>query len=243
MTDKDDYGCTPLDLAIQNKNEQTIYALERWDQLLPPEDEDIVNAHVDEDVPEEYIKTPIDIIAKMSPKLRVLTKRLQETNGGVIPNPLVEIRLCEKHAALCMTEGFKYDAIKSLRRRWLITKTLIEYNDDPGVSSYSELELPTAIERMALKSVYENNNTLPRSLNNTAAVDIGCSFAEELIKVKLEGYAVLTHPPTHSLTHPPTHSLTHSGGDIERMLADPKHRSNKKDCGYRQDSRDTIIYS
>ncbi len=191
VTDKDDYGCTPLDLAIQNKNEQTIYALERWDQLLPPEDEELVEVQVEEDVPEEYTKTPIDIVAKMSPKLRILTKRLQETNGGVIPNPLVEIRLCEKHATLCMIEGFKYDAVKSLRRRWLITKRLIEYNDDPDVTSYSKLELPTEIERMALTTVYDHSTTLPRTLNNTAAVDIGRSFAEELIKVKLEGYAVV----------------------------------------------------
>jgi hypothetical protein len=74
-----------------------MYALEKWDQLLPPEEEEGVDEAVEEEVPEEYTEAPIDIIAKMSPKLRILTKRLQETNGGIIPNPLVEIRYSLTH--------------------------------------------------------------------------------------------------------------------------------------------------
>jgi hypothetical protein len=93
---------------------------------------------------------------------------------------------------MCSEEGFGYDAIKSLRRRWLITKSLIEYNDSVVVDSYQDLELSTEIEKMALKTVYEEANpSLPRSINNSAAAEIGRDFAEELIKAKLEGFAVV----------------------------------------------------
>jgi hypothetical protein len=70
-------GCSAKDLAEQNTNEQTYTALNNWDNLLPPEEEEELKEEEDlSSIPEEYLKTPPEILGKMSPVLQLLTRRL-----------------------------------------------------------------------------------------------------------------------------------------------------------------------
>lgn len=78
----DNYGCTPLDLAIQNKNNKTIPILQNWNKLLPPEDPPTPPPEEDLTfIPEEYLVTPEAVLNLMSPMLQLLARRLDGQSG------------------------------------------------------------------------------------------------------------------------------------------------------------------
>lgn len=154
----DDYGCTALDLAVQNKNETAIEVLRNWTKLLPPEDPPTPPPEEDlTGIPEEYLVTPLETLNAMSPLLQLLARRLDgqtgiepasvndqalELDGNGVPflkektkrkmhsygnkmDPLVEIRLCQKHSRLCFKEGMQLEGLKSMRRRWMVFRTIV----------------------------------------------------------------------------------------------------------------------
>jgi hypothetical protein len=124
---RDVFGNTALDLALQNRNNSVVTTLKNWIHLVPPD----LSAHEEEeeheDIPEEYLCTPYEVLLTMSAPLRVITTRLE---GGVGKKhsletdlPLeVELRLCEKRAQLCTAEGFDGEALRSKKRRWSSAK-------------------------------------------------------------------------------------------------------------------------
>lgn len=150
-------GCTAKDLAEQNTNEQTYTALNNWDNLLPPEEEEEPEEEEDlSSIPEEYLKTPPEILGRMSPILQLLTRRLDgdgKHSFGKTMDPIVELRLCDKHAKSCMHEGFRYEGYKSYRRKWRVVKNLFSINDD-------ETELPNELNQNIVES--NNNISLPQ---------------------------------------------------------------------------------
>jgi len=78
----DNYGCTSLDLAVQNKNEKTIPILQNWNKLLPPEDPPTPPPEEDLTfIPEEYLVTPEEVLNQMSPMLQLLARRLDGQSG------------------------------------------------------------------------------------------------------------------------------------------------------------------
>lgn len=206
---RDNYQCTPLDLARQNLNKSTIPTLESWGKLTTMQVH-LSKSYVDDDyedfdegfglifgenqdnliIPDEYKAIDPTIFQQMSPHLKLTTKRLNgfnpyisnpmkitvetmnsntfsmnstwsipqdmsgssqwkqsagidapiSTYSGVpystasTPFPqlnnmeklLSEIRLCSKHYNMCIKEMFFDEAVKSLKRRWLVGKLLYE---------------------------------------------------------------------------------------------------------------------
>lgn len=137
----DAYGCTALDLAIQNKNTSVETTLKNWIHLIPADYDQQENTEEHEDIPEEYLSTPYEVLLTMSAPLRVITTRLEGFGNKSLETDLplhVELRLCEKRAELCLSEGFKKEALKSKKRRWTSAKR--EYLKQGGASKNSEKE-------------------------------------------------------------------------------------------------------
>lgn len=168
---KDNYGCIAIELANQNKNKQTFEVLQNWFNLIPKDNKSTLESSVnvnnnfeekekiikskssnvnntfeitnfmDQNIPDEYLSTPEDVIERMSRVLRVYTRRLCPLGGNglnFVKDPFLEMRLCEKHATLSFAEGFSYDAFKSLRRKWRIAKSLIE-NENESENNKSQI--------------------------------------------------------------------------------------------------------
>ena len=173
---KDNFLCTPYDLAHQNHNTKMCLLLERWNNLLPPESPPAEEEEIDlTSIPEEYRKTPTEIYNKMSPTLQLLTDRLDGKDKNTFNtdmDPLIEMRLCEKHANLCLNENLLYESIKSLRRRWIVAKKYLHFDYDDNSSN--------SIEGLVTKE------SSPRI---HSAVNYGRYLAEELIKFGFEGFS------------------------------------------------------
>ena len=206
---RDDYGCRSLDLARQNRNDKVCSALEGWSGLVPPEERQ--EAADADSAADEYTTTDASVIARMSPQLRTLTRRLEGIEGlsvarqAVRMQPLVEVRLSEKHALLCLKEGFQFEAIKSLRRRWNVVKGLVGLEEQADYAHPSSEERVSAdryacegtlVSRVVLGDLGlgegAGGESTPKrcaSMNVSAVADIGLDFAETLIADKIEGFA------------------------------------------------------
>jgi hypothetical protein len=119
---RDSFGNTALDLAIQNRNNSVANTLKNWLHLVPPDQCATEEEEELQEIPEEYLSTPYEVLLTMSAPLRVLTTRLEgvgKKHSLETDLPLeVELRLCEKRAELCAAEGFDREALRSKRRRW-----------------------------------------------------------------------------------------------------------------------------
>ena len=174
---KDNFLCTPYDLAHQNGNTKMCLVLERWNNLLPPESPPPPEEEIDlTSIPEEYRKTPIEIYNKMSPTLQLLTDRLDGKGKHSFHNdmdPLIEMRLCEKHSDQCLKENLIYECIKSLRRRWTVAKKFLQFDYNDNKNNASEI---TDLKESSTHIIH-------------SSVHYGRYLAEELIKFGFEGYA------------------------------------------------------
>lgn len=182
---KDNFGCQPIDLARQNQNHKAIATLERWSNLLPPlppppqkDAEDL------SEIPDFYHKTKPERLALMSPTLRLLTKRLEGDDAdnssshslGRISDPYIEIRLCDKHSRLALSEGMVYEGLKSMRRKFHRAKELV----------LSELERCQEENAGAVSSLLNN----AKKMSAQSALAIGRELAELLIDYRCDGFAV-----------------------------------------------------
>ena len=116
---------------------------------------------------------PIDIYNKMSPTLQLLTDRLDGKglhSYDLVMDPLIEMRLCAKHANQCFEENLIYECIKSLRRRWFVAKKSLQFDyiDNNNIEDSISTETPNNIHLL---------------------LNYGRYLAEELIKFGFEGYA------------------------------------------------------
>lgn len=167
---KDNFLCTPFDLAHQNGNIKMCTVLERWNNLLPPDSPNQEEEEVDlSNIPEEYRKTTMTVYNNMSPTLQLLTDRLDgkdKHSFNTNMDPLIEMRLCEKHASQCHSENLTYECIKSLRRRWTVAKKHLQFD-------------------------YHDNDVDRSNTNKVtySSVTYGRYLAEELIKFGFEGYS------------------------------------------------------
>lgn len=122
----DNYNCTALQLAIQNKNMSVVHTLENWLIIVPEihQDEDTLVAS---NIPQECEATAEEVMHRMSPALRVISDRLDKLGSFVDrADRGIELRLCEKKAEMCFKEGLNEEALKSLRRRWLVVKIVYD---------------------------------------------------------------------------------------------------------------------
>jgi hypothetical protein len=208
---KDNYGCSALDLAGQNKNKLTLKTLLNWPLLIPKEKAPTPPPEIDwSAVPEECRGFTEDVKAKMSPTLRLLTIRLETIASGAqrgesvnvpvdptvgvlnqsVSDPLVEMRLCEKHSVLCFREGFLDPGMRSLRRRWLVARKILTTSavatagvdvsapittDVPGTAASAAFpDLAKVISSSSSSSSISAEATSRRdSLSVTAVVEIG----------------------------------------------------------------------
>jgi hypothetical protein len=206
---KDNYGCSALDLAGQNKNKLTLKTLLNWPLLIPKEKAPTPPPEIDwSAVPEECRGFTEDVKAKMSPTLRLLTIRLETIASGAqrgesvnvpvdptvgvlnqsVSDPLVEMRLCEKHSVLCFREGLLDPGMRSLRRRWLVARKILTTSavetasvdvsaptntDVPGTATtaaFPDLAMATSSSSSSIPAEATSRRD---SLSVTAVVEIG----------------------------------------------------------------------
>lgn len=189
---KDIQGRIALDFAIINKNTPVVDMLQNWffniEEDKPPEAIVYDGSPID-GIPEEFLSTPTQTQTRMSLTLQVLTVRLQgqgphsfQTNSNI--NIISEIRLCERHAALCLSEGFRGEALRTSYRRWYLVRREIGLKlgsdssdsiiEDEGIQQHlmqsiqgkKELQLQVAV-----------SGGMPEESDNRTA---GQSFAEEI---------------------------------------------------------------
>jgi hypothetical protein len=155
---RDTYGLRAIDVAYQNSNKATFDYLDHWNKLIPPLPPSTPPPEEDLSlIPEEYLTTTKDVFEAMSLKLQMLTKRIDGVSDGDGSNssalhsmhskmePLMEMRLCEKHSLICIQEGFLMEGIKSLRRRWrvakkMLAKSLVDAANDDNSSNQGNVE-------------------------------------------------------------------------------------------------------
>jgi hypothetical protein len=127
----DSLGMIPLDLARQNKNVSAIRMLEKWVefQYNMQVDSHGNGIQISKDT-EDCIS--LDVLPTMSAKstaLQMTETRVQRLKDGLLSDAmsvvgLSSLRLLEKHACLCSTEGFEADARDSLLLRWTLANDL-----------------------------------------------------------------------------------------------------------------------
>jgi len=82
---KDNYQCTALDLAKQNKNESVVKTLTNWTTLIPSEEiiTNVIEDRVNGCSQKNNRSTPLEIRSSMSLRLQVLTNRVTGARGSL----------------------------------------------------------------------------------------------------------------------------------------------------------------
>lgn len=173
---KDNFGCMAIDLADQNKNHETFLVLDHWNKLIPPIPPPTPPPEIDlSSIPDEYLATPKLVFDAMSLRLQMLTKRIDGDGLHSFDtklDPIVEMRLCEKHALICIQEGFLIEGIKSLRRRWRVAKNSLK----GGSKSVPHRDMTNATTPLHNTSDYvnETGSIQSQSLVSAAVSVDGC---------------------------------------------------------------------
>ena len=131
VDDRDSFGLTPLDLARQNNNLSALRALQKWSSFR--------DESVSPDLPAQTFVTENEVLMfaekEKSVGLRLLdarVSRLRESRQSESQDRLscASLRLLEKHACLCLAEGFNEEAVDSLLLRWQLARQL--HLEDPA---------------------------------------------------------------------------------------------------------------
>ena len=141
---KDSFGLTPLDLAKQNNNLSAVQALQKWSSFTDPSAIQMETEIMTENENEGL---------QRSPGLIFLTARVAGLKASPERLSPASLRLLEKHACLCLAEGFKDEATDSLILRWRLAVELRK-------KSISQISLPDCLrigEDLIEYSVRDNN--------------------------------------------------------------------------------------
>lgn len=119
----DSYGYTALDLARQNNNVPAIQVLERWvpvkDSLQPPKPAPTRTTDSEVEPPTERARSAALVMTEERlSKMKVAIESAPETIDAA------SLRLFEKHACLCLAEGFNADALESVEARFDIARRM-----------------------------------------------------------------------------------------------------------------------